>query len=114
MQNLENIISTVVVFAAFVIVIIAALNFILKMRIIKSGSQDQDYIKALSSSIEYKESSLKWGIMLLFGGIGLLIISQLQIPDMPESPLTYGILAISLAIGFFVYYLVAVRKKSNA
>jgi len=113
MQNLENIISTVVVFAAFVIVIIAALNFILKMRIIKSGNQDQDYIKALSSSIEYKESSLKWGIMFLFGGIGLLIISQLQIPDMPESPLTYGILAISLAAGFFVYYLVAVRKKVN-
>lgn len=114
MQNLENIISTVVVFAAFVIVIIAALNFILKMRIIKSGNHDQDYIKALSSSIEYKESSLKWGIMLLFGGIGLLIISQLQIPDMPESPLTYGILAISLAVGFFVYYLVAVRKKTKA
>jgi hypothetical protein len=111
MQNIENIISTVVVFAAFVIVIIAALNFILKMRIIKSGNQDEVYIKALSTSIEYKESSLKWGIMLLFGGIGLIIVSQLQIPDMPESPLTYGILAISLAAGFFVYYLIAVRKK---
>ena len=111
MQNIDNIISTIVVFAAFAIVIIAILNFILRMRILQLGYKDESYIKLLSKSIEYKESALKWAILLFFGGLGLIVISYTSNPVSYESPLPYGIEAVFLSAGFIVYYLIA--RKDN-
>jgi hypothetical protein len=113
MQNITEIITTTVVFTAFAIVIIAILNFIVKMRIINAGYKDEAWIKTLSGSKEYKYSSLKWAILLFFGGISLVIISVIPIPDPAESPLTYGVLSISLSAGFLVYYLLVGRKLSE-
>lgn len=112
MQNIDNIISTIVVFAAFAVVIIAILNFILKMRILNLGYKDEAFIKLLSKTIEYKESALKWAILLLFGGLGLIVINFIPNPSAYESPLPYGIEAVFLAAGFMIYYLVA-RKENN-
>jgi hypothetical protein len=114
MQNIDNIISTIVVFAAFAIVIIAILNFILRMRILQLGYKDETYIKLLSKSIEYKESALKWAILLFFGGLGLIVINYLSGPAGYESPLPYGIEAVFLAAGFMVYYLVARKDNKNS
>lgn len=115
MQNIDNIISTVTVFAAFAIVIIAILNFILKMRILQLGYKDETYIKLLSKSIEYKESALKWAILLFFGGFGMIVINYIPNPAGYESPLPYGIESVFLAVGFIVYYLIArkVDKKTD-
>ena len=112
MQNIDNIISTIVVFAAFTIVIIAILNFILKMRIINLGYKDEAYIKLLSKAIEYKESALKWAILLFFGGFGLILLNFIPNAKNYDSPLPYGIEAVFLAAGFLTYYFVA-RKENK-
>lgn len=114
MQNVGDIISTIVVFAAFTIVIIAILNFILRMRILNSGYKDEAYIRLLSTSIEYKHSAIKWAVLLFFGGLGLITINYIPTPNGYESPLPYGIEAIFLAAGFFVYYLITRKQNKNA
>ncbi len=114
MQNIDNIISTIVVFATFAVVIIAILNFILKMRILNLGYKDETYIKLLSKSIEYKESTLKWAILLFFGGLGLIVINFIPNPAAYESPLPYGTEAIFLAAGFMCYYFIARKENKNS
>lgn len=111
MQNIENILVSTAVFAAITIVIIALLNFILRMRILKSGHKDENYIRLLYRSLEYKLNELKWGILLLFGGLALVVIEFLPDSVTFESPLPYGIATIFLAAGFLTYYLIV--KKQN-
>ncbi|TDQ09253.1 hypothetical protein ATK78_1407 [Pedobacter metabolipauper] len=82
------------------------------MRLINSGQSDPELLKLLGSSFDHKVAALKWGVILLFGGIGLVVIYCVPDAQILESPLPYGIEMIFVAMGFLAYYLL-VRKKSN-
>ncbi len=110
MDYLIHTLVPIALFGATVIIVIAILNFILKMRLISSGNKDEYYIKLLTGSFEYKSSALKWGLILLFGGIGLVVIEFIPGGKVYGSPLPFGIEAIFLSIGLLVYYLI-VRKE---
>lgn len=56
---------------------------------------------------ENKFTSLKWGLIIFFAGISLVIMEY--IPATPESPLPYGLFAIAVSLGFLIYYFL-VRK----
>src|ERR1700733_5901947 len=96
-----------------VIVIISILNHRIKMRMIKDGHVDENSIKILSQeNAGFKLDTLKWGIILLFGGIGLIILEYIPYgydfhPGSHGSPLPFGIEIVSLAVGFLVYYFIA-------
>src|ERR1700730_13422041 len=93
-----------------VIVIISILNHRIKMRMIKDGHVDDNSIKILSQQNNgFKLDTLKWGIILLFGGIGLIILEY--VPYNYNSPLPFGIETVCLAVGFLVYYFIASRKN---
>jgi len=113
MQYLESISISLGLFAATVILVVVILNFILKMRLINSGQNNPESLKILSSTFNYKESALKWGIILLFGGIGLVVIYFIPEAALLESPLPYGIEMIFLAIGFLVYYLLVRNEREK-
>nr|WP_294794242.1 hypothetical protein [uncultured Mucilaginibacter sp.] len=110
MQNLENILVSITLFGGTGVVLIAILNFILKMRLINSGQTNPDVLKILSNSFNQKIASLKWGIILLSGGIGLVLIYFIPSANQYESPLPYGIEMIFIAIGFLAYYFIAHNK----
>jgi hypothetical protein len=112
MENLDHVLVPLALFGAVVIVIIAILNFILKMRILNSGVKDEYYIRLLANSFEYKSSTLKWGLLLLFGGLGL-VVNEFIPTDSFDSPLAYGIEAIFLAGGFLLYYIFARKEKKQ-
>ncbi|MDB5136865.1 MAG: hypothetical protein JWP37_3468 [Mucilaginibacter sp.] len=91
---------------AIVIIIISILNHRVKMRMIKEGHVDENSIKILSQqSAGFKLDTLKWGIILLFGGIGLILLEYVRYGY--DSPLPFGIETVSLALGFLVYYFIA-------
>jgi len=100
---------------AVVIVIISILNHRIKMRMIKDGHVDENSIKILSQeNAGFKLDTLKWGIILLFGGIGLIILEYIPHRydldshyDYHGSPLPFGIEIVCLALGFLTYYLIA-------
>jgi len=105
-----------------VIVIISILNHRVKMRMIKDGHVDENSIKILSQQNNYtKLDTLKWGIILLFGGIGLIILDYIphnydfdRHYDYHGSPLPFGIEIVSLAVGFLVYYFIASNMSKNS
>jgi hypothetical protein len=93
-----------------VIVIISILNHRVKMRMIKDGHVDENSIKILSQQNNgFKLDTLKWGIILLFGGIGLIVLDYIppQQYDYCNSTLPFGIETVCLAFGFLVYYFIA-------
>ena len=57
-----------------------------------------------------KYPSLKWGLIIFFAGISLIIMEY--IPSGPESPLPYGLFAVSVSLGFLIYYFL-MKKDSK-
>jgi hypothetical protein len=106
---------------AIVVIIIAILNHRIKMRMIKDGHVDENSIKILSQENSgFKLDTLKWGIILLFGGIGLIILDYLphnydldRNYDYQASPLPFGIEIVCLAVGFLVYYFIAKAQNKK-
>jgi len=87
-------------------------DYILKKKMIEKG-----YVNEESQSIfkEYKPdnryASLKWGLIILSAGIALVIMDSLEVR--PDSTLPYGILAVSISIGFLVYYFIVKREAKK-
>jgi hypothetical protein len=89
----------------------ALTDYILKKKMIEKGFVNDDtqaIFKQHTSDNKY--SSLKWGMIIFFVGIALIILEYL--PYRPDSPLPYGLLAVSISLGFLIYYFM-VQKDSK-
>jgi len=54
--------------------------------------------------------NLKWGLIILLAGVGLIIIHFLDLDS--DSPLPYGIESVSIALGFILYFFIE-KHSSN-
>ena len=70
-----------------------------------AGSLIQD------NKTENKYSSLKWGLIILCGGIGLIITNFIDYYR--DSPLPFGILAVSIATGFLAYFFFVKKQEEQ-
>src|ERR1700677_1184909 len=101
MEKLELIlpyIMTTVILIIITVIIFRLFNYILQRRILESGPLDEHAVKFLAAGASTGKENLKGGLLLLFGGAGLLILSCLPVEI--ESPIPYGIEAIALSFGF--------------
>lgn len=83
-------------------------DYLLRKKMIEKGfvsEETQSIFKQYKE--ENKDSSLKWGLLILFAGIALVIIDVTNVN--PASALPYGIFAISVSIGFLLYYFMVRR-----
>jgi hypothetical protein len=93
-------------------VIIVITNYLLKRRLIQSGNLDTESQKLLSKSfINMKFDNLKWGLVILFSGIGLVVIEFLPERHVENSSLAIGIELIFIAIGFLTYFFYVKDKE---
>jgi hypothetical protein len=102
--------TPIVLSIVITVVIIALYNYRLKRRIIDSGPIDDNALKFLTSLSGFGSEVLKWGIILLFGGLGLVVLEFIPIKA-SQSSLPYGVEAIFLAVGFLVYYFIVKKQK---
>ena len=110
-MNKEIIFITPIAICIVVAVIIIALyNYRLKKRIIDSGPIDENSLKFLLSLSGIGSEILKWGLVLLFGGIGLILVEFLPYPA-DESTVPYGVVLVSVATGFLTYYLIMKKQE---
>jgi hypothetical protein len=88
-------------------------DYILKKKMIEKGFVNDDtqaiFKQQQQASEINKYPSLKWGLIALFAGIGLIIMEY--IPVRPDSPLPYGLLAVSVSVGFLIYYFIVQREQ---
>ena len=88
-------------------------DYVLKKKMIEKGFVNDDtqaIFKQHAESLSNKYSSLKWGMIVFFAGLSLIIMEF--IPVQPDSPLPYGLFAVSVSIGFLIYYFI-VQKESK-
>jgi hypothetical protein len=84
-------------------------DYILKKKMIEKGFVNDDTQAIFKSQTgENKFTPLKWGLIILFAGFSLIIMEY--IPTSPESPLPYGLFAVSVSLGFLIYYFM-VKKE---
>jgi len=110
---MENALITAIVFTGIYQVIKVFTDYLLKRRIIIAGHLDKAGI--LDTPKDREESSfptLKWGLVALFAGLGLLSISLIDKGSnmiWVDSSLTYipiGIELIAISLGFLVYFII--------
>ena len=84
-------------------------DYILKKKMIEKGFVNDDTQAIFKRHTEEnKYSALKWGLIIFFGGLSLIIMEYVQVE--PQSTLPYGLFAVSVSIGFLIYYFL-VKKE---
>lgn len=87
-------------------------DYLLKKKMIDKGyvtEEEQALFKKQSQKVN-TYSSLKWGLIILFGGIALVAVEY--IPYSKNSPLPFGVFAIFISAGFLIYYGI-VKKETK-
>jgi hypothetical protein len=86
-------------------------DYILKKKMIEKGFvNDETQAIFKQHAADNKYSSLKWGLIIFFSGVSLIIMEFLTVR--PESPLPYGLFAVSVSLGFLIYYFL-VKKETK-
>ncbi len=85
-------------------------DYILKKKMIEKGyvNEDSQSIFRNYAETENRNASLKWGLIILSAGIGLIVIDALDVH--PDTTLPYGIFAVSTSLGYLVYYFFVKRE----
>lgn len=107
-----------IVFLAIYYIIKLITDFLLKRRMIKENMVDKTQsVIHLSSGNAGSNNypTLKWGLVALFAGIGFILIELIHLSpriniDMYESFLSLGILLVSVALGFLLYFFIVKEK----
>ncbi len=79
-------------------------NYRLRRRMIESGLINEEAMELLKEGgKESYYSSLKWGLILFFSGIGLIIINTMDFYY--DSTAAYGIVITAASLGFLIYFM---------
>ncbi|RPJ67759.1 MAG: hypothetical protein EHM20_17200 [Alphaproteobacteria bacterium] len=115
---MEEAFVTAIVFTGIYQVIKVFTDYLLKRKLINAGHVDKAGI--LDTTREKEGNSyptLKWGLVTLFAGLGLLVIEFTGKADSynfesgNHSYLPVGIELIAISLGFLVYFLIARLSK---
>lgn len=84
-------------------------DYILKKKMIEKGFVNDDTQAIFKQhSEENKYASLKWGLIIFFAGLSLIVMEYIDYYS--NSPLPYGLFAVSVSLGFLIYYFI-VKKE---
>lgn len=116
MDGIHIVLTTLVtfVFTGFTTigVIKAITNYRLKKKMIEAGILNEEAIQLLKDSKnENYYSSLKWGLILFFVGISLIITNQIDFYF--ESTASYGIMITAASLGFLIYFMFMKKEISK-
>src|SRR5688500_2197600 len=86
-------------------------DYILKKKMIEKGYVNEDTQAIFKRNTdENRFSSLKWGLIILFAGLSLVLMDFIDYDT--RSPLPYGLFAVFVSLGFLIYYFI-VKKELN-
>lgn len=109
MEDLIPIIGIISVFGSVILFVNIITNYSLKRKLIDKNMVN-DEAASLFKNESGKQNSLKWGLIILFGGLGLILIDAMRLDG--DDAMAWGIEAVSISIGFLIYYF-AVKKEQN-
>jgi hypothetical protein len=88
-----------------------------RMRLIEKGVTPEDARKYFGKAVlrnRNLNSSLKWGIILLFLGLGIFISNILSEVYFFSDGISAGLIILFIGLGFLLYYIIASKQmKAN-
>jgi peptidoglycan/LPS O-acetylase OafA/YrhL len=109
MKHLAPFIVMIAILIAISVIIVVMTNYDLKKKILNKENIDDKLYQILGDLTGFGSEMLKWGIILLFGGIGLIVLEFL--PYGENSPLPYGVMTVFVSLGFLTYYFLMKNQK---
>ncbi|MFT5885046.1 MAG: putative oligopeptide transporter (OPT) family protein [Arcticibacterium sp.] len=105
MMHLVPIVGIIMTFGTISLAVVAITNYLLKKKLIQSGNLDAESQKLITQNFAgMKFDNLKWGLILLFAGIGLVVIDFLPMSSNHNMHLPIGIELIFISLGFLIYF----------
>lgn len=102
MKQIAPFIVMIAILIAISVVIVVLTNHDIKKKILNKENIDDKMFIILNNLTGFGSEMLKWGIILLCSGIGLIVLEF--IPYNENSPLPYGIMTVFISLGFLTYY----------
>lgn len=120
MFQFYNLLAVAVIFFALYHIFKIIFAYFLKRKIIKSGHFEKAEIleqKELAMEIYDRSPSLKWGLVALFAGLGVVLFEVLHLIN-PKffnygTPFPFGVYLIFVALGFLIYYFLMVKREKK-
>ena len=106
MEDLIPMIAIISVFGSVILFVSTLTNYSLKKKLIEKDMVNPETANLFKKQ-DNKQGALKWGLIVLFGGLGLIIIDSMGLDG--DEAMPYGIEAVSISVGFLIYY--AMMKK---
>ena len=120
MNVLGDVLIPAVVFFGLYHIFSLLSDHLLRRRLIKEGHVDKVGIleKPKPSEEVNKYPSLKWGLVALMAGLGLIIIEVLGMfekdwIDGRDAVMPFGILLVSISLGFLIYFFIMNSRNKN-
>lgn len=115
---MNDVFTAIVVFSGCYFILKLIADYLLRRKIIKAGHIDKAGIlsPAVAEGEEInKYPSLKWGLVALMAGLGLIVIEMTcGSNEFEHSVLPFGIELVFVASGFLIYFLIiALGKKKS-
>ncbi|WP_164851344.1 hypothetical protein [Larkinella soli] len=87
-------------------------TYLLRRRLIELGQWNEQIHRELGRYAGNTTENLKWGLILLFTGLGL-ILNEFLPYSYYRSSLPYGVIAVAASLGFLLYYLIVVNRSKT-
>lgn len=87
-------------------------DYILKKKMIEKGYVNEDTQAIFKRNTEENRySSLKWGLIILFAGLSLVLMEFVEYDT--KSTLPYGLFAVFVSLGFLIYYFMVKKELTK-
>lgn len=87
-------------------------EYILKKKMIEKGYVNEDTQAIFKRNTEENRfASLKWGLIILSGGLSLVLMEYVDYDT--KSTLPYGLFAVFVSLGFLAYYFMVKKELSR-
>ena len=107
MIELVPIVAIISVFGSTILFVSLITNYSLKKKLIDKNMVNDETANLFTKETS-KQNTLKWGLIILFGGLGLIIIDTMNLDG--DDAMAWGIEGVCIAVGFLLYYAIA-RKE---
>lgn len=113
LNTLAEVLPIFIIFPVIYLIVKASLEYATRKKLIEKGIVSEDIKHLFPGTGEmYYPSSLKWGIVLLFVGIALVVMRALPYDIAGE--IILGVALIAAGVGLLLYYFIATKKAKEA
>ncbi len=118
---MEEIFITAFVFGGIYMIIKVFTDFILKKRLINAGHVEKaEILEPIKDKEINSYPTLKWGLVSLFAGAGLLVIGLIEKngsmgmdwDSFHNGYISFGIELVAISLGFLLYFFIAKSRKN--